>query len=113
MKIDSYSFGAMTIDGRTYKSDLILHSDRIDDGWRRKQGHHCCLADLSAALQINPGVLIIGTGDSGLMPVGDDLRDHCRKNKIELIVLPTARAVAAYNGCPNKASAIAAFHLTC
>jgi hypothetical protein len=111
--IDSYSFGVMAIDGRTYTADLVLFPERVDDAWWRKQGHHCSLADLAAALVPVPKTLIIGTGEPGLMAVDDDLREYCRDNGIELTVLPTARAADAYNGCPDKESTVAAFHLTC
>ena len=38
--IESTAFGVMTIDGRTYTSDLIIFPDgRVQDGWWRKRGH--------------------------------------------------------------------------
>lgn len=113
MTIDSFSFGAMTIANRTYTSDLILYPDRVDGTWWRAQGHHCSLADLAEVLIPVPKTLIIGAGEPGLMTVDNDLREYCRKNGIELVVLPTAQAADAYNSCADKASAIAAFHLTC
>jgi hypothetical protein len=37
--IDKYSFGSITIDGRTYDTDVIIYPERIDDRWWRKEGH--------------------------------------------------------------------------
>jgi hypothetical protein len=113
MTIDSYSFGAMVINGRANTSDLILYPEKIDSKWWRAKSHHCSLADLAAALVTVPKILIIGTGDPGLMLVDDDLLHYCADNGIELSVLPTAQAVDTYNGCPDQVAVIAAFHLTC
>jgi len=30
MKIDSYSFGRIVIDGQVYTSDVIIYPDRVD-----------------------------------------------------------------------------------
>ena len=112
--ISNYSFGTITVDGREYQSDLIVYPDHVDDKWWRAQGHHCCLADLANVWQHHPSVLVIGTGDPGLMRVDDDLRDYCAGNKIELTVLPTAQAVDSFNQhLASGATVIAALHLTC
>jgi hypothetical protein len=34
--IDKYTFGAITIGGHTYHSDVLITSDGVDDGWWRK-----------------------------------------------------------------------------
>ena len=33
MNIDSYFFGRMVIDGKTYQSDLIIYPEKIDSSW--------------------------------------------------------------------------------
>ncbi|MCU0606180.1 MAG: MTH938/NDUFAF3 family protein [Candidatus Edwardsbacteria bacterium] len=114
MIIDACSFGRITVDGRDYTADVIISSGRVDDSWWREQGHHCRLADLAAALAAPPAVLIVGTGDPGLMRVDEDLKVFCAANGVELLVLPTAQAADEYNrrqraGVP----VVAALHLTC
>lgn len=114
MKIDAYSFGRLDVDGRSYTKDVIISPGRVDDTWWREEGHQCRLADLAAALAESPAVLIVGTGDPGLMRVDGDLRDHCEANGIELVVLPTAAAVDEYNRRQGSGvRIIAALHLTC
>jgi hypothetical protein len=112
--IESYSFGQVTIDGREYTADVIIYSDHVDDTWWRAEGHRCCLADLPGVWRHHPAALVIGTGDPGLMRVDDDLKEYCAGNAIELIVLPTAQAVDAFNQRrSNTITVIAALHLTC
>ena len=39
MKIDSFNFGAITIEGRTFTTDVIVFPDRVNDDWRREEEH--------------------------------------------------------------------------
>ncbi|MFO7715989.1 hypothetical protein [Desulfosarcina sp.] len=53
--IDSSAFGVMTIDGRTYTSDLFIFPDgRVRDGWWRQRGHVLCVDDLLALVDTAP-----------------------------------------------------------
>ena len=67
MRIDSYSFGVMKVDGAEYTADLIIFPDRIRANWWRKQGHSLAVEDLDDVLGFKPEVLVIGKGASGLM----------------------------------------------
>ena len=49
MKIDSYSFGRIVINGKTYTSDVIIFPDKVDASWWRKEGHLLQLADGKSA----------------------------------------------------------------
>jgi len=33
MQIEDYSFGRITVDGQTYREDLIIHLGRVEPGW--------------------------------------------------------------------------------
>ncbi len=46
MKIEHYSFGTITIDGKSYTSDVIIYPERVDSSWWRKQGHSLHIVDL-------------------------------------------------------------------
>jgi hypothetical protein len=47
--IQSTSFGTMTIDGRTYTSDLFIFPDgTVKDGWWRRRGHVLGVDDIIA-----------------------------------------------------------------
>ncbi len=114
MKIDSYSFGNIKIDGTDYRSDVIIYPDRVDDKWWRKEGHLLQMDDLAEVFGLKPETLIVGLGQPGLMEVDPYLVEYCKKNEVELIALPTADAVSKYNQLIRKKPlVIAALHLTC
>jgi len=113
MKIDSYSFGIMVIDGQSYDSDLIIYPEKVEASWWRKAGHRVELEDLTAVLTASPEVLIIGTGYMGLMSVPEELKKELMKKNIELYVENSRRAVEIFNLIQAKKKTIAAFHLTC
>ena len=111
--IDSYSFGRISINGRSYSSDVIIYPDRVDCSWWRKEGHSLCLEDLGEVLRYEPEVLVVGQGKPGLMKVGRDLIERLSRLGIEVRSAPTAQAVRIYNELCSKAKVVAALHLTC
>lgn len=113
MKIDSYSFGRIVINGKTYTSDVIIYPNRGDAAWRRKEGHLFQLADVAEALQAKPDVLVIGTGYSGVMRVPRETVDRIAGQGVEVKVERTAKAVEVYNDLEGAKTVIAALHLTC
>lgn len=115
LRIDGYSFGRMTVGGREFTSDLILHPDgRIQDHWRRDQGHNLLSDDISTVLNAAPEKLIIGTGASGMMRVTESVVELCKNRGIEVEICRTAKAVTRFNEATEAGTVVAAcFHLTC
>lgn len=114
MKIESYSFGLIKIDGREYRSDLIVYPGRVDDKWWRREGHLLQLEDLKDVLVLKPEILIVGQGQPGLMKVDGKVEEHCHLNNVRLTILSTDQAVKEYNRLTgNSEKAIACLHLTC
>jgi len=113
MRIDSYEFGRMVVDGQAYTSDLILFPDRVDASWWRAQGHRLCLEDLDAALSAKPDILVIGTGYSGAMEVPDEVRQAIIQKGITLHIARSGEAVGLISSLPRGKKVVAAFHLTC
>ena len=111
--IDSYSFGRMVIDGKTYTSDVILYPDKVDDSWWRKSGHLLQKEDLRDVIQYNPEILIVGTGAYGLMKILDEAKQFLEAEGIELISEETKEAYKIYNELKERKKVVAAFHLTC
>ena len=99
----------------------VLHDLIIDRGKIRKRtkaasrkfrgeyGH----TPLSAAEDIpwRCRRLVIGTGADGALPVMQEVRDEARRRAIDLVVLPTAQAVAVLTKAAADTNAI--LHLTC
>ena len=115
LRIDDYSFGRMTIGGKEFTSDLIIHRDgRIQDNWWRTQGHKLIPGDITTVLDAGPEKLVIGTGAMGLMSVSESLLELCEKRGIEVEVYRTAAAVKRFNKAVVAGTTVAAcFHLTC
>jgi hypothetical protein len=111
--IDSYDFGRIVINGKRYNSDLILFSDRVKEGWWRKEGHRLHVEDLKDALEAKPEVLVVGTGYSGLMTIPPETREYVESEGIELIAQNTTEACKIFNRLAKSRKAVAVLHLTC
>lgn len=111
--IESYSFGSMVIDGKEYTSDLIIYPDRIQNSWRRIEGHRLDIEDIKEILEAKPEVLVVGTGASGLMEIPEETEKHIASKGVRLIVQKTEEAYQTFNALSKSKKAIGAFHLTC
>ena len=111
--IDGYDFGEITIDGKTYDHDVIIYKDRVDDSWRRIEGHKLSLSDVVQILDRNPDILIIGTGAEGVMVVPDKVKAEIEAKGIKVIVQRTGEACEEYNRLSPSKNVVAALHLTC
>ncbi|MBN2415739.1 hypothetical protein JXO52_07845 [bacterium] len=115
MHIDTYRFGRMVIDGTGYTADLILHPDRIETDWRRRQGHVLAGEDILPAVEAGrPAHLVVGTGTFGLMNIDRGLEEQLAALHIDLHAAVTGKAVDIYNRLSSQRMRVmAAFHLTC
>lgn len=113
MKIQHYSFGKITIDGKTYTSDVIIYPDRVDSSWWRKEGHFLQMDDLRDVVNAQPEVIIIGTGYSGIMNVSDEVISNLKSMKIDMHAARTTEAVDLFNKLSDLKKIVACLHLTC
>ena len=114
MKIESYSFGHITVAGNSYSRDLILLPDRVLENWWRSSGHDLQPDDLGAVTGGGIDVLIIGTGAHGAMRVGARVREWMDRSGIPWEAHPTEEACRRYNRLREEGKrAAAALHLTC
>jgi hypothetical protein len=115
MRFESFSFGSIRIDGVTYEHDVVI--DRGAVRKRKKQpsrrfrdayGH----TPLSIEEEIpwHCRRLVVGTG-TGALPVMDQVEREARRREVELVILPTSRAIALLNERPAETNAI--LHVTC
>lgn len=111
--IESYSFGKIQVDGKTYTSDLIILPGGVRPGWWRKEGHSLHRDDLQEVVEARPSVLVIGTGNVGLMKVPPETLDYLTAQGIRVEWHPTAAACQRYNELAKAEQAAAALHLTC
>ncbi len=113
-RIDTYSFGSIEINGRTYTADVIILPAGVRSDWWRNEGHTLKPGDLSDVLEASPHVVIIGQGAHGLMRVTEETLTCLTQAGIEPVCVPTARAVEVYNERSQRGEKVAAaLHLTC
>jgi len=116
MRIEEYSFGSICIDGVSYENDVVI--DRGEVSKRKKKaskpfrgefGH----TPLSAEENIpwKCARLVVGTGEHGALPVMEEVKREAKRRKIELVLLPTPKAIELLNTNPADTNAI--LHLTC
>jgi hypothetical protein len=111
--IDSYEFGEIVINGRRYSSDVIVYPDRVKNDWWRKEGHQLCIDDLGDVLERNPDVIVVGTGDPGLMEVLSETQKHIKSKGVKLVIQSTGEACRTCNQLSPSHKVIALLHLTC
>ena len=69
MHIDSYQFGRVVIDSKSYTSDVLIVAEVVQSNWWRKQGHLLLTEDIEPILSAEPAVLVVGCGASGMMKI--------------------------------------------
>ena len=111
--IEEYRFGAIRISGKTYCNDVIIYPDHTESQWWRKQGHSLIIDDIKEVIDAKPDVIIVGTGQPGLMKVSDETLAEIKQLNIEMIIMPTEQACKEYNRIASKKNVIACLHLTC
>ena len=115
MRFESFSFGSIRIDGVTYDHDVVIDRGEIhkrkkkpSKKFRNTFGH----TPLSAAEKIpwKCQRLVVGTG-TGALPVMDEVKLEAKRRGIELLILPTSRAIEVLKR--ESADTNAILHLTC
>ena len=113
--IDHCAFGAMTIKGRRYTSDLLVFpGGRVADHWRRDSSHRLTMKDIQELLAAGPEIIIAGTGIFGRMKAEAGLEAALSDMGIEWIAVRTKAAVERFNTEFQRQRKVGGcFHLTC
>jgi len=119
--IEEYHFGSITIDGKTYNHDVEVRWSGEVLSWWRKESHVIDIDDIKRAVEQNPDVIIIGTGESGIAEVTEEAKKEIKSKGIELIIDLTEEAVKTFNIIKEESEkeegkqkkVIGLFHLTC
>ena len=116
MKIESYRFGEIVIDGIHYTKDLKIIRGKTFDNWWRSQGHTLQLSDILDVVAAKPSTLIVGTGAYGRMVVKPGLSEELESKGIRIEALPTESAIQKFNELASQLGhedIAIALHLTC
>ena len=115
MRFQSFSFGSIQIDGTTYEHDVVIDRGEVrkrdkkpSRRFRDTFGHTPLSVEEQIPWQCRR--LVIGTG-TGALPVMEQVRLEAQRRKIELVIVPTARAIELLK--QQSADTNAILHVTC
>lgn len=116
VRIENFSFGSIQIDGRTYAHDVVIDRGQIRERrkgaskrHRESYGHTPLSAEEKIPWRCRR--LVIGTGASGALPVMDSVQAEARRRDVELVIVPTKRAIDLLATDAKDTNAI--LHVTC
>lgn len=115
MRFQEFSFGSLRIDGVTYGHDVVIDRGEVrkrkkkpSKKFRNRFGHTPLSVEEKIPWKCRR--LVVGTG-TGALPVMDEVKREAKRRKIELLVLPTARAIEVLEGENDDTNAV--LHVTC
>ncbi len=116
MRYAKLRFGSIEIDGFDYSHDVVIdrgkvikRKKKLSKKYREQFGHTPLSIDEKIPWKCKQ--LVVGTGNHGSLPVMDDVKDEARRRKVDLLLMPTARAIDVLARNPKDTNAI--LHLTC
>jgi hypothetical protein len=116
MRFGRFAFGSIEVDGTVYEHDLVIDRGVVrkrrkgpSKSFRARYGH----TPLSPAEDIpwDCRRLIVGSGADRALPVMDDVVEEAERRAVELVVLPTIRAIEELRQAQTDTNAI--LHVTC
>ena len=116
MKFGKLKFGSITIDGTSYRHDVVIDRGRVSrrkkrpsKKYREQYGH----TPVSTEEQIpwKCRRLVIGTGKYGSLPVMDEVKLEARRRGVDLLIASTDKAIEAL--VANNRDTNAILHVTC
>jgi hypothetical protein len=117
-QIDSTSFGLITVEGKTYKHDILIRLDGHVE-MREKQlskalygtSHTVSLEEAKHIYEEGTEKIIIGTGQTGFVKLSEEAEDFFREKQCGIELFPTPLAIERWNEVEGRFSAM--FHITC
>ena len=115
MRFDDFTFGSVCIDGVTYEHDVVIdrgqvskRKKKLSKKFRGEVGH--TPLSLEEMIPWKCRRLVVGTG-TGALPVMEELKREAKRRKIELLILPTVRAIQVLERDSTETNAV--LHVTC
>ncbi len=118
MRIESTTFGAITIDGKTYEHDVVIRLS--GEVVKRKKklsknfyGTSHVLSKVEAEFLFEKGCdqVVIGSGQMGNVHLSPEAEAYFERKGCEILLKPTPEAIRMFNR--SRAKRIGLFHVTC
>lgn len=118
MKIDSTEFGCISIDGRTYEYDVIIHLSgeivkRKKKLSKKYYGSSHTISKDEAKFVYEDGckTLVLGTGQDDNVRLSKEAAEYFERRGCKVIAQPTPDAIDTFNH--SRKETIGLFHVTC
>jgi len=118
MKIESTTFGTITIDGKTYEHDVIVRLSgavvkRKKKLSKKRYGTSHVLSEDEAKFLFEEGCdeIVIGAGQMGNVHLSPEAEAYFERKGCEIVLKPTPDAIRMFNR--SRAKRIGLFHVTC
>lgn len=117
MKARWIAFGEIELEGRRYTHDIVIEAGRVEKRSKKPSkadrgqfGH----TPLSASEKIPWGGsrLIIGTGESGMLPIMPAVWAEAEQRRVEIVAVPSEEALRLLRDVKAK-DVYAVVHVTC
>ena len=115
MRFEDFTFGSIRIDGVTYEHDVVIDRGQVSKRkkkpskkFRGEFGH--TPLSLEEKIPWKCRRLVVGTG-TGALPVMEEVKREAKRRKIELLILPTVRAIDILERDSTETNAV--LHVTC
>jgi hypothetical protein len=117
-KIDSTSFGSITVDGKTFDYDILI---RLNGQVEKREkalskeiygtSHKISLEEAEHIYEEGTEKIIIGTGQTGFVKLSEEAENFFVGKKCGVELFPTGWAIERWNELEGRV--IAMFHVTC
>lgn len=118
MSIDGTEFGNITIDGKLYEHDVVIHlSGKVEKRQKKLSkelygtSHIISKAEAKAVFEDGCDQLIIGAGQQGMVHLSPEASAYFEKKGCQVILQPTPEAIRSFNQSRKKK--IGLMHVTC
>ena len=118
MRIDRTAFGSITVDGKTYKHDVVIRLSgevvkRKKKLSKKYYGTSHVISKDEAKFVFEKGCeqLIVGSGQIGNVTLSPEAEAYFSKKGCKVILQPTPAAIGVFNRSQARTAGL--FHVTC
>jgi hypothetical protein len=111
-------FGWLEVDGERHEHDVLIRLDGAVKKRKKKlskrvygTSHTISVDEAKHVYEAGATTLIIGSGQYDRVRLSEEAAEYFRQREVEVRLLPTPEAIAAWNDAPEKS--IGLFHVTC
>lgn len=117
-RIDSTSFGSITVDGETFDYDILIRlNGRVEKREKALSkkvygtSHKVSLEEAKYIYEEGTEKIIIGTGQTGFVELSEEAEDFFTERKCGIELFPTPWAIERWNEIEGRITAM--LHVTC